>query len=177
MSGVAVSGRRANIADTGTEDAMHRRIILGLVLALSVQAAVGQEAPQTSARLPPEIATGFTPKPLVQAKRWMAAVANPYAAAAAAEMLREGGSAVDAAIAAQLVLGLVEPQSSGLGGGAFLVAWDAARKELTTFDGRETAPAAATASLFQDVMQHVARRIGPLSVDEELVVGQAVDDV
>ena len=147
---------------------MHRRIILGLVFALSVQAAVGQEAPQTSARLPPEIATGFTPKPLVEAKRWMAAVANPYAAAAAAEMLREGGSAVDAAIAAQLVLGLVEPQSSGLGGGAFLVAWDAARKELTTFDGRETAPAAATASLFQD------ERGEPLAFMDAVVGGRSV---
>ena len=63
-------------------------------------------------------------------------------------MLRAGGSAVDAAIAAQLVLGLVEPQSSGLGGGAFVVHWDEGRKALTTYDGRETAPAAAKPDRF-----------------------------
>ena len=63
-------------------------------------------------------------------------------------MLRSGGSAVDAAIAAQLVLGLVEPQSSGLGGGAFIVHWDEGRKALTSYDGRETAPAAARPDRF-----------------------------
>jgi len=64
------------------------------------------------------------------------------------DMLRKGGSAVDAAIAAQLVMGLVEPQSSGIGGGAFLVHWNAKRKKLETYDGRETAPASVTPNLF-----------------------------
>lgn len=64
------------------------------------------------------------------------------------EMLRKGGSAVDAAIAAQAVMGLVEPQSSGLGGGTFLVHWDAKKKRVETYDGRETAPASATPDMF-----------------------------
>lgn len=76
------------------------------------------------------------------AKRHMVAAANPYAAAAGLDMLRQGGSAVDAAIATQLVLNLVEPESSGIGGGAFMMVFDPKTKKLTSFDGRETAPAA-----------------------------------
>jgi len=147
---------------------MQRRNILVLAFLLSVTAASAQEAPPAPSRPAPEIATGFAPRPLVRAQRWMAAVANPHAAAAAAEMLRAGGNAVDAAIAAQLVLGLVEPQSSGLGGGAFLVVWDAARRDLTTLDGRETAPAAATPSLFQD------ERGEPLAFMDAVVGGRSV---
>jgi len=86
----------------------------------------------------------------VKAKKWMVAVANPHAAEAAANVLRQGGSAADAAIAAQAMLGLVEPQSSGLGGGAFVVYFNAKSNELITLDGRETAPLAATPQLFQD---------------------------
>ncbi|WP_341365713.1 gamma-glutamyltransferase [Yoonia sp. BS5-3] len=84
------------------------------------------------------------------AEDWMIAVANPLAAEAGAAVLADGGTAADAMVAAQAVLGLVEPQSSGLGGGAFLVWYDAASGELTTLDGRETAPLAATPTLFQD---------------------------
>ena len=76
----------------------------------------------------------------------MAAAANPLAAEAGREMLREGGSAIDAAIAMQAVLTLVEPQSSGIGGGAMIVLWDG--KQVRTYDGRETAPAGATEKLF-----------------------------
>ncbi len=78
----------------------------------------------------------------------MVAAADPLAAEAGREMLRQGGSAVDAAIATQLVLGLVEPQSSGLGGGVFLVVYDAQDRIVKTYDGRETAPAAATPDRF-----------------------------
>ena len=85
-----------------------------------------------------------------QASDWMVAAANPLAVEAGARVLREGGSAADAMVAVQAVLGLVEPQSSGLGGGAFLVWYDAATGALTTLDGRETAPLAATPTLFQD---------------------------
>ena len=85
----------------------------------------------------------------VTAPNWMVAAANPLAAEAGAEMLRQGGNAIDAMIATQLVLGLVEPQSSGLGGGAFLVYFDAEAGKVTTIDGRETAPMAATPTLFQ----------------------------
>ena len=84
------------------------------------------------------------------AKHHMVAAANPYAAQAGLDMLRAGGSAVDAAIATQMVLGLVEPESSGLGGGAFLVLYDPAKHRVTSFDGRETAPASATPDMFLD---------------------------
>ncbi|QAX31668.1 gamma-glutamyltransferase [Leisingera sp. NJS204] len=86
----------------------------------------------------------------VEADNWMVAAANPHAVEAGAAVLRAGGTAADAMVAVQTVLGLVEPQSSGLGGGAFLVWYDAATGELTTLDGRETAPLAATPILFQD---------------------------
>jgi len=76
------------------------------------------------------------------------AAANPLAVEAGLKVLRDGGSAVDAAVAIQAVLGLVEPQSSGLGGGAFMMVFDARTGEVTSYDGRETAPAAATPDLF-----------------------------
>jgi gamma-glutamyltranspeptidase/glutathione hydrolase len=86
----------------------------------------------------------------VSAENWMISAANPLAAQAGADVLRKGGTAADAMVAVQAVLGLVEPQSSGLGGGAFLVWYDAATGKVTTLDGRETAPLAATPTLFQD---------------------------
>ncbi|MCX8953330.1 gamma-glutamyltransferase [Ruegeria sp. NA] len=86
----------------------------------------------------------------VTSENWMIAAANPLAVEAGAKVLRAGGSAADAMVAVQVVLGLVEPQSSGLGGGAFLVWYDAASGQMTTLDGRETAPLAATPTLFQD---------------------------
>ncbi|MGI9480900.1 MAG: gamma-glutamyltransferase [Hyphomicrobiales bacterium] len=78
----------------------------------------------------------------------MVTTANRHASEAAAQMLRQGGSAVDAAIAAQLVLSLVEPQSSGIGGGAFMLHWAKASAKFDTYDGRETAPAGATPDMF-----------------------------
>ncbi|GAB5432338.1 MAG: gamma-glutamyltransferase [Epibacterium sp.] len=86
----------------------------------------------------------------VEAENWMVAAANPLAVEAGARVLRDGGSAADAMVAVQAVLGLVEPQSSGLGGGAFLVYYNASTGAITTLDGRETAPLAATPTLFQD---------------------------
>ncbi|MEN8983714.1 MAG: gamma-glutamyltransferase, partial [Planktotalea arctica] len=86
----------------------------------------------------------------VTAQDWMVVAANPLASQAGAKVLERGGTAADAMIAVQTVLGLVEPQSSGLGGGAFLVWYDAKSGALTTLDGRETAPAAVTPRLFQD---------------------------
>ena len=80
---------------------------------------------------------------LATAKRHMVSAANALAAEAGREMLRAGGSAIDAAIATQLVLNIVEPQSSGIGGGAFILYWDKAKSELKVYDGRETAPASA----------------------------------
>src|SRR5512139_4051295 len=78
------------------------------------------------------------------------AAANPIAVEAGLEILRAGGNAVDAAVAVQAALGLVEPQSSGLGGGAFLLHYDAQTKRITAYDGRETAPAGATPDMFLD---------------------------
>jgi gamma-glutamyltranspeptidase/glutathione hydrolase len=98
------------------------------------------------------LAAAFCPAMRAEAvsRHHMVAAANPYAAKAALDMLRQGGSAVDAAIAAQMVLTLVEPESSGLGGGAFMLLWDPATGKLTSFDGRETAPASASPDMFLD---------------------------
>lgn len=94
----------------------------------------------------PETASGWQLKAGLHAQRWMVAAAHPLAADAGHAVLREGGSALDAAIAVQMVLALVEPQSSGIGGGAFLMHWDGS--EVQAWDGRETAPAAAGERLF-----------------------------
>ncbi|HWA03185.1 MAG TPA: gamma-glutamyltransferase [Rhizomicrobium sp.] len=102
------------------------------------------------------------------ARHHMIAAANPYAAKAGLQMLRKGGSAVDAAIATQMVLTLVEPESSGIGGGAFMLLWDPSRKKMTSFDGRETAPASARPAMFLDAQgeprAHVSAIPGGLSV-------------
>ena len=87
-------------------------------------------------------------RPAPQLHDAMATAANPHAVAAAQEVLREGGSAVDAAIAAEMVLGLVEPQSSGIGGGGFLLFYNAADESIVGYDGRERAPAGATPTMF-----------------------------
>ena len=96
----------------------------------------------------PEAASGSTAKPGWAFARRAVAAAHPLATEAGLQMLRAGGSALDAAIAVQMVLGLVEPQSSGIGGGAFLLHFDGRR--VQAFDGRETAPAAARPDLFME---------------------------
>mgnify|MGYP000235113574 FL=1 len=98
----------------------------------------------------PEAATGLVTKNAVHGSKFMIVAANPYASKSGFNILDKGGSAVDAAIAVQLMLTLVEPQSSGIGGGTFMLHWDNLQKSMTTFDGRETAPAAATSELFLD---------------------------
>lgn len=97
----------------------------------------------------PEAATGRYQQQLTEYPKAMVAAAHPLATQAGKNILAAGGSAIDAAIATQLMLGLVEPQSSGIGGGAFILHWQAKSQQLTTFDGRETAPAAATGLLFE----------------------------
>nr|WP_246139573.1 gamma-glutamyltransferase [Phaeobacter marinintestinus] len=116
--------------------------------AVAPEAATVAEVWALSDRAEAAMAAKLSGQP-VTARTWMIAVANPLAAEAGADVLAQGGSAADAMIAAQSVLGLVEPQSSGLGGGAFLVWYDAETGELTTLDGRETAPLAVTPRLFQ----------------------------
>jgi gamma-glutamyltranspeptidase/glutathione hydrolase len=135
---------------------------LALAAALLVSAtghlAWAQDARGTPERAP-EIATGYTEKRGVTAEKFMVAAANPHATDAGYQMLKQGGSAIDAAIATQLVLTLVEPQSSGIGGGAFVMYYDG--KRVQAYDGRETAPAAATEKLFQDANgQPLSREAG-----------------
>jgi len=102
------------------------------------------------------------------AKRHMVAAAHPLAAEAGLAVIRAGGNAMDAAVAVQIVLTLVEPQSSGIGGGAFLLFHDAATGKLSTWDGRETAPAGARPDLF-------LRPDGsPMSFQEAVLGGRSV---
>ncbi|SDS29658.1 gamma-glutamyltranspeptidase / glutathione hydrolase [Pseudomonas sp. Z003-0.4C(8344-21)] len=119
-----------------------------LTLLISALTLTACNAPPSSMLpLAPEGASGYrTDLQTRHANKHMAAAANPLAAEAGREMLRQGGSAIDAAIAMQAVLTLVEPQSSGIGGGAMIVLWDG--KQVRTYDGRETAPAGATEKLF-----------------------------
>ncbi|TFW27347.1 gamma-glutamyltransferase [Massilia horti] len=118
-----------------------------LAAALAIPSFVAPAWGQDTAQRAPEVATGYVDKPGWPARKYMVAAANPLAVDAGYQMLKKGGSAIDAAIATQMVLTLVEPQSSGIGGGAFLVHYDG--KKVQAFDGRETAPAKADEHLFQ----------------------------
>jgi gamma-glutamyltranspeptidase / glutathione hydrolase len=120
------------------------------------------------AQMPPEAATGREEKQPVSAAQYMVVAANPLASDAGLEILRAGGSAVDAAIAVQMVLGLVEPQSSGLGGGAFLMHWSRAGRRVRSYDGRETAPQAARPERFLDASGQ------PLARDSAIASGRSV---
>jgi gamma-glutamyltranspeptidase/glutathione hydrolase len=96
------------------------------------------------------VASAANPTPSVPGRRAMVVAANPLAANAGLAVLRQGGSAADAAITVQVVLGLVEPQSSGVGGGGFISYYDARTRQVTAYNGRETAPAGATPDMFLD---------------------------
>ncbi|MBN0989804.1 gamma-glutamyltransferase [Amphritea pacifica] len=98
--------------------------------------------------LAPESATGVQTQATVRARQQLVVTAHPLATQAGYNILQQGGSAADAAVAVQAMLTLVEPQSSGIGGGAFMLYWDNSAQKVTAFDGRETAPAAATEDLF-----------------------------
>lgn len=153
------------IGAVGARDGVPRRalpcVLLAALFALWTTLAAAQPAE-------PEGPSGFSPRRAAVATKHMAVAANPLAAEAGREILRLGGSAVDAVIAMQMVLTLVEPQSSGIGGGGFLLQYDASRKTVTTYDGRETAPAAATAEMFLDASGQ------PLPFSEASVGGMAV---
>jgi len=152
----------------------HSDLLRGLVLGPLLVAAVGLSG-LALAREPlgpdsdPEVATAAarSDKRSVASRHFMVAAANPLASHAGHQVLREGGSAVDAAIAMQLVLALVEPQSSGLGGGAFMLVFEAAQSRVRSYDGRETAPAAATPERF-------LRAGRPLPFAEAVNSGKAV---
>ncbi len=138
------------------------RIWIASLLAVSV-AANAQLRPSQ-----PEPPSGWTEKKLATAKRYMVAAANPLAVEAGLRMLERGGNAVDAMVATQLVLNLVEPSSSGIGGGAFLLYYDAKAKAIRAYDGRETAPGAASPALFArpdgKPMAFIEARVGGRSV-------------
>ncbi|MGP4753323.1 gamma-glutamyltransferase [Agrobacterium pusense] len=125
------------------------RFLSEAVLALMLSTAIAP-AQQASDTVAPERATGLATAKRVESKNFMVAAANPLATKAGRDVIAAGGNAIDAMVAVQTVLGLVEPQSSGLGGGAFLVYYHAESGKLTTLDGRETAPMEATPKLFLD---------------------------
>jgi gamma-glutamyltranspeptidase/glutathione hydrolase len=115
----------------------------------------------------PEAATGINEKSFDDAEEFMVAAANPYAAWAGKNIIEKGGSAIDAAVAVQAMLTLVEPQSSGIGGGAFIMYWDNTEKKLYTFDGRETAPKSANPYIFLESGE-------PMSWRDAVVGGKSV---
>lgn len=123
-------------------------------------------SPGATDALQPELSSGLQQRSGWQFEHQAVAAANPLAAEAGHQILRAGGNAIDAAIATQLVLNLVEPQSSGIGGGGFLLSWDG--EQLIAWDGRETAPAAATPELFLDSEGR------PLPFMEAVTSGRAV---
>lgn len=139
------------------------KFALGLLIgSASAWPALAQDSQQAA----PEAASGYTEKAGWPAQKYMVAAANPLAVDAGYQILRRGGSAIDAAIATQMMLTLVEPQSSGIGGGAFMVHYDG--KHTQAFDGRETAPSKADEHLFE-------RPDGtPLSRAEGIVGGRSV---
>jgi gamma-glutamyltranspeptidase / glutathione hydrolase len=147
-----------------------RTLVFALLAALGACATQPSNISNISTPLQPEIATGFTRKADVVTQKFAVAAANPLATQAGFDILKAGGSAVDAAIAVQMVLGLVEPQSSGIGGGAFLLhsaAGEGANK-VQAFDGRETAPAAAT----EDMLLNADGK--PLAFHAAVVGGRSV---
>ena len=122
---------------------------LPLLLASAALAPATQSAP-LQPEAPTAIVRGYKAVEAETGQQWMAVTANRYATETAALVLKQGGHAVDAAIAAQMMLNLVEPQSSGLGGGGFMMVWDQKSQVLKAYDGRETAPSATLADDFLD---------------------------
>jgi len=127
---------------------MHKK--LSLLISLACASISVHAAPQATDFIAPELTSQVTQKTSVKSQQYMVSAANPLAVTAGYNILKAGGNAADALVAVQTILGLAEPQSSGLGGGGFLVYYDAKKDKLTTYDFRETAPLAATPELFQD---------------------------
>ncbi|KFB66404.1 gamma-glutamyltransferase [Candidatus Accumulibacter vicinus] len=125
---------------------MHILCLILLTLVVGCSHSPSLTATVTAESRQPEGATGLSAQPGWHGQKFAIATANPLASAAGLAMLKDGGTAIDAAVTAQMVLTLVEPQSSGIGGGAFLLHHDG--RQTVAFDGRETAPAAASENLF-----------------------------
>ncbi len=129
--------RQSSVRSINTLAALTALLVIGILTPMTVRA-----------QAQPEMHTGFTPKKAVHSKSFMISVANRHAARAGYDILRRGGSAIDAAIAASLVLGLVEAQSSGIGGGGYLLHWSARDRRVDSYDGRTQAPAAVKPNHF-----------------------------
>jgi gamma-glutamyltranspeptidase/glutathione hydrolase len=143
-----------------------RFTLLVAAAALLAACAAGPSGFRYDPPLQPEAASGSTEKPGWATHTFAVAAANPLATDAGYQVLKAGGTAVDAAIAVQMVLALVEPQSSGIGGGAFLLHYNG--KDVEAFDGRETAPAAADEKLF------LGADGKPLAFNDAVVGGRSV---
>lgn len=137
--------------------------IFRVILALLVGACGGALAQPL-----PSGPSGYVPKEAAFGKHFMVAAANPLAVEAGRALIARGGSAVDAAVAVQMVLNVVEPEASGIGGGAFILHWSAREKRLRVYDGRETAPADATPDLFLDAAGR------PMAFFDAVVGGRSV---
>ncbi len=130
------------------------------LLAVLAGTALGQPLPSGP--------SGYVPKEAAFGERFMVSAANPLAVEAGRAVLARGGSALDAAVAVQMVLNVVEPEASGIGGGAFILHWSARERRLRAYDGRETAPAEATPDLFLDAAGR------PMAFFDAVVGGRAV---
>src|SRR2546425_12126884 len=159
QSAVSAWGTIASVS-TVPNPHMQRRIIVALFALAASHLALAQNQA-------PELPSGWTPKKPVSTRYDMVAAANPLAVEAGHQILKQGGSAVDAAVAVQMVLNLVEPQSSGIGGGAFMLVHDARTGHPLVYDGRETAPRAATPDRFLDA------RGRPLAFYDAVVGGRS----
>ena len=147
------------------------RIFLIFFYILSVTVSIALAEEQITDSIFPEGSTSLKFEVNGKSARsdnWMVVTANPLASEVGAKVLQNGGTAADAMVAVQAMLGLVEPQSSGLGGGAFLVWFDAKTKEVTTLDGRETAPSGANPEMF------LGKNGKPLKFFEAVVGGLSV---
>ncbi|WP_067863343.1 gamma-glutamyltransferase [Neptuniibacter marinus] len=139
---------------------IHRIVLLFLLFSPSITYAVKED-------LAPENSTGLQKNIISSEYNSLVVTANPHATKAGLHILKQGGTAADAAVAIQAMLTLVEPQSSGIGGGAFLLYWDQTTEKLVAFDGRETAPLAANPQLFY-------RNKKPMRWVDALVGGRSV---
>ncbi len=148
---------------------MRQAAVALALFAASALAGLQAHAEQATDPVAPEAASGTAATAQsATARRYMVVAAHPAAARAGEAVLARGGSAVDALVAVQMVLGLVEPQSSGLGGGGFLVHWSAGERVVTSYDGRETAPVEVGSDLF------LGPDGKPLSFFEAVVGGRSV---
>ena len=139
-------------------------VVLAVASNTFAQSPPALQAERAAAELP----SGYQEKKLALAQKYMVAAANPLAVEAGLKMLARGGSAIDAAIAVQMVLNLVEPQASGIGGGAFILHFDARKNNAVVYDGRETAPMAATPDLF------IGSDGKPMRFQDAVIGGRAV---